>query len=176
VAARADVDRGRRRAGSGELLDLGGTDLRQVVEAFTADILFPDGYEALHQKALDSYGYDPGSGISENHLRSGVAGYAVCTWADAWVAADDAGDAEARAAATETLTESVTWEPFVTFAEDMGEFEEDYYAWHRALADAAGAGNRQGVLDAVADSNTCGYEYVPTIDADPAYRWHGLPR
>lgn len=162
--------------GSGELLDLGGTDLRQVVEESTADIPFPEGYETLHDKAVDSYGPDPGSGISENYLRTGIAGYAVCTWADAWVAADDSGDTTARAQATETLTEAVTWEPFVTFAEDHAEVAEERQSWLPRLADAARSGDRQGVLDAVADSYTCGYEYVPTIDADPAYRWHGLPR
>ncbi|MQA36125.1 hypothetical protein [Modestobacter roseus] len=168
--------------GSGEVLDLEGTDLAQVVEEATADIVFAPGYAAQRDRALAQYGqHDLGSAITESHLRSGVAGLAVCTWADAWVAADATGDVAARAAATETLSAALSWEPFLTFATDHQEplpaestGEGSYRWWMRPLAEAARAGDRQAVLDAVADSATCGWEYLPVIDADPAYEWHGL--
>jgi hypothetical protein len=170
--------------GSGEVLDLEGTDLRQVVEEVTADIPFAPGYEAYRDKALDYFGQaDPGSATTESNVRSGVAGLAVCTWADAWAAADTAGDVAARAEATETLAASLTWEPFLTFAEDKGEpvpakssEGASYRWWLRPLAEGAQAGDRQAVLHAVARSATCGYEYIPVIDADPDYEHHGLPR
>lgn len=100
------------------------------------------------------------------------------------MAADNAADLETRAQAARILAEAVSWEPFVTFAEDRGlpspadsaGREPFYRGWLRPLAEAAGAGNRQGVLDAVADSATCGYEYIPVIDADASYEHHGLPR
>jgi hypothetical protein len=174
--------------GSGELLDKAGTDLRQVVEEVTADIPFPPGYDAQKDWALDSYGSpDPGSAITESHLRSGIASQAICTWADAWVAADDAGNAGARAAATATLAESGSWEPIRTFNEDHGEPDPmdpatgvdpgaggSYYGWLRPLARSAQAGDRQGLLDAVATGHQCSYEVLPVIDADPAYQYAGL--
>jgi hypothetical protein len=168
--------------GSGEVLDLGGTDMPQVAQEVTADIPFAPRYEAQRNRALTYYGQtDPGSATTESHLRSGVAGYAVCTWADAWVAADNTGDVAARDAATETLTASLSWEPFLTFAADHGEpvpaesaEGESYRWWLLPLAEGAQAGDRQAVLDAVADSATCSYEYIPAIDADPNYEHHGL--
>ncbi|WP_299957271.1 hypothetical protein [uncultured Modestobacter sp.] len=170
--------------GSGEMLDLGGTDLRQVVEEVTADISFAPGYEAQREWALDSDGRpEPGSLITESHLRSSIAGAAVCTWADAWVAADDAGDVPARAVATQALADSVSWEPFLTFAEDHGEphptesapnQDASYRWWLRPLAEAAASGDRQGVLDTVADSHACSHDVLPVIDADPGYRYHGV--
>jgi hypothetical protein len=174
--------------GSGELLDKGGSDLRQVVEEVTADIPFPAGYDAQHGWALDSYGSpDPGSAITESHLRSGIASQAICTWADAWVAADNAGDAGARAAAAATLAESASWEAIRTFNEDHGEPDPmdpatgvdsgaggSYYGWLRPLAQSAQAGDRQGVLDAVAIGHQCSFEVLPVIDADPAYQYAGL--
>ncbi|WP_336026585.1 hypothetical protein [Geodermatophilus sp. FMUSA9-8] len=168
--------------GSGEVLDKAGTDLRQVVAEATADIPFPLGYEAQRTWILDNEGQpDPGSAVTESHLRSTVAGYAVCTWADAWVAADNAGDAAAREDATRTLAGAVSWEPFLTFAADHGEpIPADsaegvsYRWWLRPLAEAAAADDRQAVLDTVADSATCRHEVIPVIDADPAYAWHGV--
>ncbi|MGY1856704.1 hypothetical protein [Modestobacter sp. SYSU DS0290] len=168
--------------GSGEVLDWAGTDLAQVVEETTADIVFAPGYAAQRDRALAYFSRpDPGSTGTESGLRSEVAGYAVCTWADAWVAADGTGDVAARTAAAETLTAALTWEPFLTFAADHQEpvpaespENGSYRWWLRPLAEAARAGDRQAVLDAVADSRTCGWEYVPVIDADPAYELHGV--
>ena len=167
--------------GSGEILDRSGSDLRQVVEEATADIRFAPGYDTERATVLDRAGApDPRTAISESHLRSDVAGAAVCTWADAWVAADHAGDAAARAQTAATLSEAVTWEPFLTFAADHQEpipadsaREASYRWWLLPLAQAAAAGDRQAVLDVVADSHACAPEVIPVIDADSAYRWHG---
>ncbi|MCZ2820942.1 hypothetical protein O2V63_11430 [Modestobacter sp. VKM Ac-2977] len=170
--------------GSGEMLDRGGADLRQVVEEVTADIAFAPGYEAQRGLALDFHGRaEPGAAITESHLRSSIAGAAVCTWADAWVAADDTGDAAARAATAEVLADAVSWEPFLTFAEDHGEprpadsapdRSTSYRWWLRPLAEAADSGDRQAVLDTVAESHACSYDVLPVIDADPGYRYHGV--
>jgi hypothetical protein len=168
--------------GSGEIFDRSGTNLRRVVEEATADIRFAPGYDTERAAVLDRAGApDPGTAISESHLRSDIAGAAVCTWADAWVAADHAGDVAARAQTAETLTEAVTWEPFLTFATDHQEPtpadsppEASYRWWLLPLAQAAAAGDRQAVFDVVADSHACGPEVIPVIDADPAYRWHGV--
>ena len=162
-------------AGPGEILDLGGTDLHQVVEEVAADIPFPSGYETQRAETLDSFIPDPNSSISEGFVRSYVAYNAACSWADAWVAADNAGNVAARADATETLAGSVTWEAVVAFEESRGEPDpmdsgarESYFGWLRPLAEAAESGDHQAVLDAVA-AGSCSPEVLPVISADPNY-------
>jgi hypothetical protein len=162
--------------GSGEVLDLGGTDVGQVVDEATADILFAPGYEAQRTWALNFNRPDPGSATTESHLRSWMASNAVCTWADAWVAADNAGDVGARASASTALAASVTWEPVLTFARDHGEPAPadsadgaSYYWWLRPLAAAAQSGDRQAVLDAVAGGHVCSPEVLPVIASDSNY-------
>jgi hypothetical protein len=166
-------------AGSGEMLNMGGTDREQVFDEVTADIPFPPGYEAQREYSLHFYPPEADVEISTEYLRSGLAGDAVCTWADAWVAADTAGDAAARTAAAGVLAEAVSWPDIV----DM-DFPEatitatgehlSYRWWVRPLADAAGAGDRAGVLDTVAHSTACSYHVIPVIDAAPDYEYAGV--
>jgi hypothetical protein len=169
-------------AGPGELLNEGGTDRRQVFEEVTADIPFAPGYEAQRDYALDFFPHASDSRITESSLRSWTASNAICTWADAWVADDDAGDIAARQAATGTLVASVSWEPIQTFDEAHGEPDPmnpstgvdsgaggSYYGWLRPLGEAARSGDRQGVLDAVAISHQCSPEVLPVISTDPNY-------
>jgi hypothetical protein len=160
-------------AGPGELLNLGGTDRRRVFEDVTGDIPFATGYEAQREWALDFFPVESDSLITESGLRSWIAGNAICTWADAWVAADDAGDVAARTEAAGTLVDSVTWEPVLTFAEAHGEPSpteagegESYFGWLRPLARAAESGNRQGVLAAVVDGHGCSPDVMPVINAE----------
>jgi hypothetical protein len=166
-------------AGAGELLDLGGTDRRQVFEEVTADIPFPPGYEAQRTWALDFHSPETDSRITESNLRSWMAANAVCTWADAWVAADDAGDVTARADAGETLAEAVSWDdirlrdfPDAVILES-GE-RLSYRWWVRPLAEAAGSGNRQALLETVAYGAFCSYHVMPVIDAAPDYEYQGV--
>jgi hypothetical protein len=170
-------------AGPGELLDLGGTDRRQVFEDVTSDIPFAPGYDAEREWALDFFPVESDSLITESGLRSWIASNAICTWADAWVADDDAGDVAARAAAAETLAETISWEPIRTFNEAHGEPDPmdavaggSYYGWLLPLAEAAGSGDRQGVLDAVADGHVCSPDVMPVISADPASAYYEGPR
>jgi hypothetical protein len=169
-------------AGPGELLNQGGTDRRQVFEEVTADIPFAPGYEAQRDYTLDFFPHESDSLITESSLRSWTASKAICTWADAWVADDDAGDVAARQAAAGTLAQSVSWEPIQTFDEVHGEPDPmdpstgvdsgaggSYYGWLRPLAQAAQSGDRQGVLDAVAISHQCSPEVLPVISTDPNY-------
>jgi hypothetical protein len=168
--------------GPGELLNLGGTDRRQVFEEVIGDIPFAPGYEAERDYTLNSLPQESDSAITESHLRSRTASYAICTWADSWVAADSAGDAAAREAAAGMLAESVTWEPIQTFNEAHGEPDPmdpstgvdpgaggSYYGWLRPLVQAAQSGDRQGVLDAVAIGHQCSPEVLPVISTDAHY-------
>ncbi|MGY1747117.1 hypothetical protein [Blastococcus sp. SYSU D00695] len=168
--------------GSGEVLDLGGTDRRQVFEEVTADIPFAPGYEVQRDYALDFFPQDSDSTITESHLRSFTASNAICTWADAWVAYDNSADLAAREAAARTLAEAVSWEPVETFNEDHGQPDPmdpstgvdsgaggSYYGWLRPLVQAAQSGDRQGVLDAVAIGHQCSPEVLPVISTDPDY-------
>jgi len=169
--------------GSGEILDQGGHDRRQVFEQVTSDIRFAPGYEAQRDHALDFFPQESDSAISESHLRSWTASNAICTWADAWVADDNAGDLTAREVATGTLAESASWEPIRTFNEDHDEPDPmdpntgvdpgaggSYYGWLRPLAQAARSGDRQGLLAAVAIGSHCSPEVLPVISTDPDYR------
>jgi hypothetical protein len=166
-------------AGPGELLNLGGTDRDEVFEQVVADIPFPAGYEAQRAWALDFYPREEDSAVTESRLRALVAGNAVCTWADAWVAADGAGDAAARTIATTTLAAAVTWEDIRTSdipdaAPVRGtDQRRSYWGWLPPLAEAAHAGDHQAVLDAVAGSYFCSYHVLPVIDADPGYAYAG---
>lgn len=160
--------------GSGELLNTGGTDRPQVFSEVTADIPFAPGYEIQRVWALEFFPGETDSVLSEESLRSWIAGNAVCTWADAWVAADNAGDGEARAAATAHLTEAVSWKDIVesdfpdAIILDSGE-HLSYRWWVRSLADAARAGDRAALLDTLAQSTGCSYHVLPVIDVAPDY-------
>ncbi|MGY1855167.1 hypothetical protein [Modestobacter sp. SYSU DS0290] len=169
-------------AGPGEFLNQGGTDRRQVYEEVTADIAFAPGYEAQRDYALEFFPHESDSAITESALRSFVAGNAICTWADAWVAGDNAGDITAREAAAAMLTGVVSWEPIQTFNETQGEPDPmdpstgvdpsaggSYYGWLRPLVQAAQSGDRQGILDAVAIAHRCSPEVLPVISTDPNY-------
>ena len=128
--------------GSGEVLNLGGTDRGQVFDEVTADIPFAPGYEPQRAWALEFFPHETDVAISEEFLRSWVVGNAVCTWADAWVAADNVGDVAARMAATIVLAEAVSWKDIVESdipdATILGSGEHlSYRWWVRPLADAA---------------------------------------
>lgn len=169
--------------GSGEVIDRGGDDLSAVVDAETADIPFPAGYDAQRDFALAFYvPAEDGSAITASHLRSAIAGAAVCSWTDVWVASNVTGDTATQDAAADQLRAAVSWEPFLTFAVDHQEpapaestaVQDSYRWWLRPLAEAATAGERQEVLDLVAESATCTYQLIPVIDADPDYPEAGV--
>lgn len=169
--------------GSGEVIDHGGDDLGAVVAAETADISFPVGYEAQRVFALNVYApAEGGSATTRSHLRSSIAGAAVCSWADTWVASNRSGDAATQDAAAAQLQSSVAWEPFLTFASDHQEPApadsttpgDSYRWWLRPLAEAAAAGAREQVLDLVAESHACTYQLIPVIDGDPDYPEAGV--
>ena len=165
--------------GTGEVLNLGGTDRAQVFDEMTRDIPFPPGYEAQRSYALEFHPSEVDHAITEGTLRSWMARIAVCTWADAWVAADDVGDLTARAAAATTLVEAVSWEdirandhPDSMDHPKTGE-RRSYNGWIPPLAAAAQAGDRPAVLDAVAYSAACSHHVLPVIDTAPDYIWAG---
>jgi hypothetical protein len=165
--------------GTGEVLNMGGTDRAQVFDEVTADIPFPPGYEEQRTYALEFHPSEPDHAITEGTLRSWMARNAVCTWADAWVAADNVGDVTARTAAATTLAEAVSWEeirandrPDAMDHPTTGE-RRSYNGWIPPLAAAAEAGDRAGVLDAVAYSAACSHEVLPVIDTVPDYIWAG---
>lgn len=165
--------------GSGEVLNLGGTDRDQVFDEVTGDIPFAPGHEAAQQWVTDFYPRESTSLISTQFLRNWFSGNAVCTWADAWVAADTAGDVAARDAATGTLAASVSWPDIV--ANDFPDATiypsgeaRSYYGWLPPLVAAVQAGDHQGVLDAIAGSTACSYQVIPAIDADQDYSLHGV--
>jgi hypothetical protein len=170
-----EVDAG----GSGEILNMGGTDRSQVFDEVTADIPFAPGYEPQRAWALEFFPRETDSAVSEEFLRSWVVGNAVCTWADAWVAADNAGDVAARTAATTVLAEAVSWKDIVESDTpdatilDSGE-HLSYRWWVRPLADAAQAGERAALLDTVARSTACSYHVLPVIDVAPDYMYAGV--
>lgn len=165
--------------GSGEVLNMGGSDRSQVFDEITADIPFPPGYEAQRTWALEFFPRETDSAISTEFLRSWVAGNAVCTWADAWIASDTAGDLPARAAAGAVLQETVSWPDIVesdspdAIITGTGE-HLSYRWWVRPLAEAAASGDRAAVLDAVAQSTGCSYQVLPVIDAAPDYEHAGV--
>lgn len=166
-------------AGRGELLNPAGTDRAEVFEEVTAGIEFPPGYEAARQYVLDFYPAEADSRVTEGMLRGQVARAAVCSWADAWVAADDAGDFAARDAATVVLTGAPAWPDITEWDFDGATTYPDgstrsYNGWIPPLAAAAAATDRQAVLDAVADSSICGPETNPVMDADPDYPLAGV--
>jgi hypothetical protein len=165
--------------GSGEVLNMDGTDRTQVFDEVTADIPFPPGYEPQRAWALEFFPREADHAISEEFLRSWMARNAVCTWADAWVAADNVGDVAARTAATTALAEAVSWKDIVE--SDIPDAMEDpktgerrsSNGWIRPLAEAAQAGDRPTVLDAVAYSEACSYDVLPVIDVAPDYVYAG---
>lgn len=166
-------------AGRGELLNPAGTDRAEVFDQVTADIVFPPGYEAARQYELDFYPAESYSRVTEGVLRSNLARAAVCSWADAWVAADDTDDLAARDAATAVLSGALAWTdivendfPDATLYPDGT--SRSYNGWIPPLVTAASAGDRRAVLVGVADSNACSPEVIPVIDADPDYPLAGV--
>lgn len=169
----------REPGGFGEVFDMGGTDRTQVFDEETADIPFAPGYEAQRAWALESFPRETDVRILESSLRSWIARDAVCTWADAWVAADNVGDVAVRTAAAATLAEAIAWEDIR--ANDHPDAMDDpktgerrsYNGWIPPLAEAAQAGDRPAVLDAVAYSAACSYHVLPVIDVAPDYVYAG---
>ena len=165
--------------GSGEILNMGGTDRTQVFDEVTADIPFAPGYETQRAWALEFFPRETESAISEEFLRSWMVGNAVCTWADAWVAADNIGDGAARQAATTVLGEAVSWRDIVqsdfpdAVISESGEHLSNRW-WVGPLANAARAGDRRAVLNMVAHSTACSHHVLPFIDAAPDYAHAGV--
>lgn len=168
----------REPGGFGEVFNMGGADRTQVFDEETADIPFAPGHEAQRTWALEFFPRETDVRILESSLRSWMARSAVCTWADAWVAADDAGDVAARTAAATTLAEAVAWEDIRAndtpdaMISETGE-SRSYNGWIPPLAAAAQAGDRPAVLDAVAYSAACSYHLLPVIDVAPDYVYAG---
>jgi hypothetical protein len=165
--------------GRGEVLNPAGTDRADVFDEITDDIEFPPGYESARQYVLDFYPAEADSRVTEGVLRSNVARAAVCSWADAWVAADDDDDTAARYAATAALTSASEWPDIVDNDIPNAEYQPDgmgrsYNGWVPPLAAAAVAGDRQALLDEVAGSHACSPEVIPVIDTDPAYPLAGV--
>jgi hypothetical protein len=165
-------------AGPGELLNMGGDDRAAVFDELTADIPFAPGYEDERAWALDFFPAETDVRMTDSTLRSWMAGLAVCTWADAWVAADDAGNGAAQDAAATVLAEAVEWEDITANDDPDAHITESgehlsYRWWVRPLAAAAGAGDRAALMDVVAHSATCGYQVIPVIDASSDYEYAG---
>lgn len=176
-----DVD----TAGAGELLNMKGTDRVPVIRALIADIPFAPGYESKKaQEPVDGSLQDTtppgesGSQISEEAVRSQAAQDAVCTWADAWVAADDRGDRAARDAVTAAIAGSLQWKaihdvdphPSPTgYVGDQGVGTPTRFGWVPAIVTATRDGGRRAVLDAVFAAHSCGADYAPVINATPGY-------
>jgi hypothetical protein len=164
-------------AGPGEILNMAGSDYGQVIRQITADIPFAPGWEHERELALHD-GYlapEPGSVITTSAVRGHVTNYAVCSWAAYWLAADVAGDDASRAAATRTLSQSLTW-PSVTALDqhpsptgqqtDQGPTR---FGWLPPIISAAQAGDRQRLVTAMDDhsvNSACSSpRYTRTITA-----------
>jgi hypothetical protein len=169
----------REAGGTGEVLNMGGSDRPEVFDDITADIPFAPGYEEQRAWALGFFPSETDVRTTESNLRSWMAGLAVCTWADAWVAADDADDMAARDAAATVLVEAAGWEDITANDTPDAQITESgehlsYRWWVRPLAEAAQVGDRAALLDTVAHSATCSYHVIPVIDLAPDYEYAGL--
>ncbi|WP_345710753.1 hypothetical protein, partial [Kineococcus glutinatus] len=176
-------------AGAGEGLDVRGSDHVEVVRELIADIPYAPGYEHLREAEPVTGSLrdttPPGEGgtvISESAARAQAAQNAVCTWADAWIAADTRGDRAARDTATAALAGSLAWpavrdvdpDPSATgHAGDQGVGTPTRFGWVPALIAATGGGQHQAVLDAVTGSGRCRPAYTPAMNADPGYAGPG---
>ncbi|WP_432537795.1 hypothetical protein [Kineococcus arenarius] len=168
-------------AGPGEVLRQDGSDYVDVARQLTADIPVAPGHQAQSEAQFNVGALAPRADtqISTSALRAQVAQNAICTWADAWIAADATGDTAARRAAADTLTASLTWSavtdvdpsPSPTGAPgDAGAQTETRFGWLPAITAAAVAGDHRAVLDAVTDSGRCNPQLTPALNTDPAYR------
>ncbi|WP_432482921.1 hypothetical protein [Kineococcus esterisolvens] len=171
-------------AGPGELLRQDGSDYLDVAHQLSADIPFAPTHQAQRQAQFSTGMLAPQADgqISTSALRAQVAQNAICTWADAWIAADTTGDSTdstARQTAGDTLTASLTWtavtdvdpHPSPTGAlGDQGAQAETRFGWVPAIAAAAATGDHRAVLDAVTDSGRCDPQLTPALNADPAYQ------
>lgn len=171
--------------GGGELLNLDGDDRVQVMRELIADIPYAPGYEHLREAepVTGSLRSEEDAQVSDSAARAWVARDAICTWADAWVAADTSRDRAARDAATAALAESLQWpavravdpDPSPTgYLGDEGVGTPTQFGWVPAIVAAAQGGQRQAVLNAVAQDYSCFPKYTPAMNADPDYA--GPPR
>jgi hypothetical protein len=162
----------RAAFGSGELLNEGGADAKQVMAQETADIPFPPGHDAQQAQSLASLRGQTNERITQSMARAWVARDAICTWADQWVVADNAGDSTARAQATDTLTASVSWSAVRAMDPspnpEAGE-ADSRFGWVPPIAEAAQAGDRHALLTAVAQAG-CTPTMMPTLTAASDYQ------
>lgn len=174
-----------RLGGPGERLDPAGGDFRQVVEEEIRDIPFPSlaarkisvddhvrGLTAAKKPAL----------VTTGAIRGWTAVHAVCSWANEWVRAGDAGDATAEAEAANMLVEARHW-PAITALDSvqrngtltMDEYDpetgqtttETYpdptqYYFLRLVSKAVKAGDVDALGNTLADNAYCiGTSLVP---------------
>ncbi|WP_432489438.1 hypothetical protein [Kineococcus sp. SYSU DK018] len=173
-------------SGPGQWLNLGGHDRLEVLEELTADIPVPAGYEQQGQDVFTTGSLADTTvtrsqehvHVSESAARAAYADFAICAWADAWVA----GDAAARDKASTVLTQSLQWDAVRTldpdpsptgYLNDQGVATATRFGWVPAIAQAAASSQRQSLLDAVTESTRCWPEYTPAMNADAAYQGNG---
>jgi hypothetical protein len=102
-------------SGSGEWLEESARDMPEVARSISRDIPFAPGYKAYQDFTYNDYlTSDHQNEITQSAARAEIADQAICSWVDYWVGSDRAGDGQARAAATRTLTASLHWSAVTT--------------------------------------------------------------
>ncbi|GAA3656165.1 hypothetical protein [Microbacterium marinilacus] len=117
-----------------EWLDLGADDLPDVVASLYPEWLpLAPGVtrEALTARVVDALAHDDAL-AQETLVRRTFESEAYRDWIGAWIAAHDAGDAAARARATEVLGEAAGWPAMV--ATDGGGVTDTMHAFARRVA------------------------------------------
>jgi hypothetical protein len=109
----------RKTAGPGDLIDLGGTDVDQVLERVSADIPFPKGYGTWRTWQLTLIRTPstcpPGSSkgctieVPAGQIRERVAGGAFCAWVADWQVAKRSDDTQNATEAEDKIRQAPSW-------------------------------------------------------------------
>jgi hypothetical protein len=150
--------------GPGERLNPQGDDFRAVVAEETADIPFPSA--AARRISLDFQVADLGRDSGDEKVltsTSAVAGFvandAICSWANEWARATDAGDSGAVSEATGVLDTASTW-PAVTTLQDL---DSDRFGWLAGVERAAHGASVSALGAGLAGNVMCLRELVPDL-------------
>lgn len=166
--------------GPGELLRVNGTDFHQVAMQIATDISYPTGYESWRQsvvpaeQSLQQHACPPGAPagctpqIPSGALHGAFAASAFTAWVLAWrhdmrTGQQTAASNDAHAISEALSSPAVTaWDPHpsISVPGDMGTTHPSAFGWAIPFVQAVGAGDLQGVDQAIIDDATRGGQFA----------------
>jgi len=166
--------------GPGELLNVDGTNFRQVALEISSDISYPAGYESWRQSVISSeyksqqHACAPGSPggcmpkVPSGQLHGAFAASAFCAWVLAWRHAMMTGRQAAAASDARVISRALGWKavtdwdphPSLSVPGDGGTTHPSEFGWMIPFIQAVGSGDLVGVDKAIVNDARNGGQFA----------------